>query len=324
MLQQTQVRTVLPYYERFIKRFPDIESLARAGESELLSLWSGLGYYSRARNLLRSARRIVTDWSGKLPENLEDLQTLPGIGRYTAGAILSIAFNKPEPVVDGNIRRVMSRLRGAETSPTESFFWQQASAWVPSKRPSDFNQAVMELGAMVCLPSHPECRACPVSSLCVACRQGTQDVIPVSRRGRDPQPVELVMLVLESSGATLLRRHSATGYIPGQWGLPTATLLKGSIPIRIAGELSRKLLGDRVELRSCTPVRHTITHRRILAHIFVADLERQQFSPAAGESLAWIDHGELHRYVISSVYRKAIRSARGGGAATSSARLLKR
>ncbi len=323
MLQQTQVRTVLPYYERFIKRFPDIYSLARAREKELLSLWSGLGHYSRARNLLRSARRIVTDWGGKLPEHLEDLQALPGIGRYTAGAILSIAFNKPEPVVDGNIRRVICRLQGVETLPPESFFWQQALAWVPSKRPSDFNQALMELGAMVCLPSNPDCPACPVRSHCVACRQGTQDAIHVSRHGRDSEPVELVMLVLESFGATLLKKHSEEDYIPGQWGLPTATIREGSPPLRIARELSRKLLGDEIELRSCAPVRHTITHRRILAHIFRADLKGQSFIPAAGKTLVWIDHRQLHRYIISSVYRKAIRSA-CGNAAASSVRLLKR
>jgi A/G-specific adenine glycosylase len=310
MLQQTQVQTVLPYYERFMKRFPDVYELAGSGEGEFLSLWSGLGYYGRARNLLRSARRIVTDCGGKLPETFEDLQALPGIGRYTAGAILSIAYNKPEAIVDGNIRRVMCRLHGVEKLPAETFFWKQAQAWVPRDRPSDFNQAVMELGATVCLPLRPECRACPVRSLCTACRQGTQYGIPASRRRRNQEVVELVMLVMKSGGATLLTKQVAGGYIPGRWGLPTRTLPTGDRSIDLAGDLSRSLLGNRAELRPCPPVRHAITHRRIIAQIFKADLETQQPGPGAGGSFMWVDDAHLHRFIISSVFRKAIHSAR--------------
>jgi A/G-specific adenine glycosylase len=157
MLQQTQAKTVLPYYDRFFKRFPDIQSLARASEQEVLALWAGLGYYGRARNLHRAARQIVDDHGGVFPDKLEEILMLPGIGRYTAGAICSIAFNRPLPIVDGNVRRVIRRLHGIGRRIPESHFWNQASAWVPEGKTSAFNQAVMELGALVCLPHRPLC-----------------------------------------------------------------------------------------------------------------------------------------------------------------------
>jgi len=158
MLQQTQVQTVLPYYRRFLRRFPGIKALAAASEAEVTALWAGLGYYSRARNLHRAAGKIVAEHRGKFPDSKDSLLELPGVGRYIAGAVLSIVYGKAEPVVDGNVRRVIGRLHGLPDKAPDSFYWRQAAAWIPAGKASDFNQAVMELGALVCTPAKPLCR----------------------------------------------------------------------------------------------------------------------------------------------------------------------
>ncbi len=165
MLQQTRITTALPYFERFLERFPDVQALASASEPDILETWAGLGYYQRARHLRCAARKIVLELGGAFPESLEEIRQLPGVGRYTAAAISSIAFHQPEPVVDGNVRRIIRRLLGVTDAP-EGFFWQQARSWLVEDRAADFNQAFMELGALVCVPSRPHCGTCPVQSLC--------------------------------------------------------------------------------------------------------------------------------------------------------------
>src|SRR5437867_3203528 len=197
MLQQTRVQTVLPYYERFLRRFPTVRALAEAKEPEVISLWAGLGYYSRARNLHRAAKLIGERYQWNFPEKLAEIIELPGVGRYTAGAIASIAFNEPVPIVDGNVRRVISRLHGTESRPPEAYFWKTAKEWIPDGRAAEFNQAVMELGAVVCTPATPLCLKCPVRSLCEARKRGIQDKIPVRRAIPEARAVRLVMLVVE-------------------------------------------------------------------------------------------------------------------------------
>jgi A/G-specific adenine glycosylase len=310
MLQQTQVQTVLPYYHRFMQRFPDPGSLADASENELLELWAGLGYYARARNLHRAAQRIARTSGGKFPETLEELQDLPGIGRYTAGAICSIAYNHPVPVVDGNVRRVVSRLRALRSTPPVSLFWQHASAWVPAQRASDFNQAVMELGAVVCIPAGPACSICPVRSFCEARKLGTQGEIPAARSGRALQQVDMVALVMHRRGSILLSRQAAHGFIPGEWGLPCRVLRTGADARRVAANLARSLVGKPVDLQACGSVRHAITYRRIRAHVFRADTTHATQATTDASNLRWVAPNSLIRLITSSVFQKAIRSAR--------------
>jgi len=178
MLQQTQVKTVVPYYNRFLKQFPDVESLARSSEQNVLKHWAGLGYYSRARNLHRAARDIV-GIHGTFPTEHDEILALPGIGRYTAGAICSIALNQPRPIVDGNIRRVLIRLNAIRRKVSESYFWDLMKRLLPERNISSFNQAMMELGALICLPFQPNCMQCPLKSLCKAWESGIQNNIPI-------------------------------------------------------------------------------------------------------------------------------------------------
>jgi A/G-specific adenine glycosylase len=307
MLQQTQVRTVLPYYERFLRRFPDIRTLAQAPERDVLAAWAGLGYYSRARNLQRAARIILEQHGGEFPGRLEDILKLPGVGRYTAGAIDSIAYNEPEPIVDGNVRRVMNRLHGIDSRPRDSFFWDQAKRWIPAGRASDFNQALMELGALICVPSPPRCLICPVQSLCEARRRGIQDRIPPLRSTRAPEAVRLVMLVLARDGSVLLARRRDASYIPGEWGLPTRTLRADDIPERVARLLARRILHGPVRLEACRVVRHSITYRHIIIHVFRAELPAGP--PSDAEQFCWSPRTSLARRLTSSAFRKVLDSA---------------
>src|SRR6266545_8115268 len=177
MLQQTQVSTVVPYFHRFIARFPKVQALARADEQDVLRLWQGLGYYSRARNLHAAAKKVVHELHGRFPRTAQELRRLPGVGRYTAGAIASIAFDEPAPAVDGNVARVFCRLHGHE-SETQEEWWTCAAKLVAGPRPGDFNSAMMELGAMVCTPKAPKCMLCPVAEHCEALAGGMQEKLP--------------------------------------------------------------------------------------------------------------------------------------------------
>ncbi len=304
MLQQTQVATVLPYYERFLQRFPDLRSLALAREEEVLALWAGLGYYSRGRNLLLAARKIVDDFGGEFPREMNDTLALPGVGRYTACAIQSIAFNRREPIVDGNVRRVAARLHGIASGAAEEFFWEQAAAWVPAGRPADFNQALMELGALVCVPRRPKCPECPVRSLCTARREGIQDRIPAPRRKRKPEEVVLVVLLASRPGQVLLCRQPAESFVPGVWGLPSRGVKGSSDPGRAARRFARELFHTRIRLRSRAQVNHAITHRRIVAHMVEVD------GTEIGEvqsPLCWVGADRAATLITSSLFRKILR-----------------
>ncbi|MBI4395287.1 MAG: A/G-specific adenine glycosylase, partial [Candidatus Omnitrophica bacterium] len=187
MLQQTQIKTVLPYYERWLKTFPTIQALAEAPLDQVLKVWEGLGYYTRARNLHKAAQMIVEKFGGEIPNDLETLQSLPGIGRYTAGAIASIAFQKPVPLVDGNVARVFSRIfyfrKDVAKPETQNMLYALAEKLVPKEKPGIFNQAVMELGSLICIPETPKCSICPVKSLCLAFRKGDPSKLPVKSNG---------------------------------------------------------------------------------------------------------------------------------------------
>ena len=192
MLQQTQVATVIPYFHRFLEAFPTLNSLANADEQAVLTLWQGLGYYRRARNLHACAQVIMATHQGMIPCDLNELLKLPGVGRYTAGAIASIAFNHPAPLVDGNVIRVLSRWFSikdhVDETPVKKQLWSFAESLVPASRPGDFNQAMMELGALVCSPRSPKCEACPIKTLCLACKENKADSYPRHNKKETPSP----------------------------------------------------------------------------------------------------------------------------------------
>ena len=254
MLQQTQVETVVPYFDRWIAKFPNIRKLAKAASNDaqsVLLLWAGLGYYSRAHNLMAAAQSIIENHEGKIPSDYEALRSLPGIGQYTAGAILSIAFNKPFPVVDGNVRRVLSRIHGWDNDNPKRL-WEAADHLVKQAEPRLINQAIMELGATVCSFKAPRCLVCPVQRFCVAYKTGKQAVIPPVKNRPETVRVQLLAVVQEKNGRHLMRQSK------GLWEFP----MFNELP---AGALTH--------VGSC---RHTITHHHLEVQVYTGTLEDLQ------------------------------------------------
>lgn len=306
MLQQTQVKTVLPYFDRFLKRFPDIQTLAQAAEAEVLELWAGLGYYSRAQNLYRAAGKILNEY-GIFPNEFSAVLSLPGIGRYTAGAICSIAFNQVHPIVDGNIRRVLIRLFGIEGPVPESFFWDRMSAWIPEKQASSFNQAMMEIGALICAPRQPRCDACPVKGFCAAQKLGIQDSIPSIAARRAPESVRISMLMLENNKKILITSADKPHFIPGKWGFPCQILTNGESAEESAARLCRKIMGRIFQIEPCGQYRHSISHYRISVHVFCGRSKIRVFKPKQAEHYRWTAATRSNRIFISTLFLKALR-----------------
>jgi A/G-specific adenine glycosylase len=259
MLQQTQVATVIPYYERFLARFPDVGSLAAAPLDEVLHLWSGLGYYARARNLKRAAERIAADHGGEVPTSLEALVALPGIGRSTAGAILALALGERHPILDGNVKRVLARRFGITGDPGSASvlaaLWARSDAVTPPGDAADFTQAIMDLGATLCTRRRPRCSACPVAPGCVALATGRTSELPGPRAGRARPRRRVVWLVLAHAGRVRLERRPAHGLWGGLWGFP-------EYATRAAALAAARALGaaPRARARTLAPIRHAFTH----------------------------------------------------------------
>jgi A/G-specific adenine glycosylase len=304
MLQQTQVSTVIPYYINFLNRFPDLRSLARASEQEVLELWSGLGYYSRARNLLKTATIILNKY-GEFPKIFHILITLPGIGQYTAGAICSIAFNQAQPAVDGNIRRVLTRINGIQGGASESFFRDQMEFLIPKGQAASFTQAMMELGALICAPSLPKCSSCPIKTMCVALKLGIQASIPEARFKRTPEALEISMLILEQNGKILIVSPVEPKIIPGKWGFPCLIIPDHESPETCALHLSRSILKKRISLTSYTRFHHAITHNKICVHVYYGKLNsRMQIDSTI--NYQWLLGNQLKKRLISSLFQKAL------------------
>ncbi len=269
MLQQTQVKTVIPYYHRWMEAFADIRALAAAPGQKVLKLWEGLGYYRRARNLQAAAREIVKKWRGRFPGTLDGLLALPGIGRYTAGALGSIAFGWRLPVVDGNVSRVLARFLGVKgfvKSPAvQNRLWLWMKASMPGDRPGDFNQAMMELGATVCLPKNPSCGACPVGENCRARRHGWQDRLPKTERVESVRRVESAVLIRNAETIWLVRR-SAGEWHEGLWALPSIIHCEAGADwmADLNHRFGTKLRGTQAALS----MRYQVTHHRIELRVF--------------------------------------------------------
>ena len=311
MLQQTQVATVLPYYRRFLDRFPDPATLARASEEEVLSAWSGLGYYRRARALHESARQVTARHAGRLPADPQALRRLPGIGRYTAGAIASIAFDLCEPVLDGNVRRVLVRLFAVASGPgTDRRLWQLAGDLVRGPEPGNLNQALMELGALVCRPADPNCAACPVAG---HCRGRSRDPLrhPAPRPRRASERVRVAVAVVRRSGRMLLERPRRPNPLRGRWDLPAAELpARADASASIRSLLRRRhALVVRVE-REIGRAAHGIMHRRLELEIHDCRLGRGRV--AGNAELRWLDPLAIDSVAVSGATRKVLRILSAG------------
>ncbi len=315
MLQQTTVAAVIPYYERFLEQFPTVASLAAASLDEVITLWAGLGYYSRARNLHQAARQLVEGQGGIFPDTLDALTALPGVGRSTAGAILSIAFDKPAPILDGNVRRVLVRLFAWKDDPrssrAEKQLWAWAEALTSVDRPHDYAQAIMDLGATICTPREPACDRCPLQGLCLAHGQGLAKALPVSRKQQKVPVRKQVALVISAAEGLLLRQRPAEGFLGGLWEFPTADLPDGLAAAQAAGRL-RDDLGLRGILEEYSKVRHAYSHFKLELAVFrvaVADVGRV----AEGRAYRWCSVDELERLPLHGAHRKVCSQLAGGG-----------
>lgn len=288
MLQQTRVAAALPYYERFLDQFPDVTALAAATEEEVLACWSGLGYYSRARNLQRAARLVAGE--GGFPRDYESIRNLPGIGDYTAAAIASIAFGLPYATVDGNAIRVLARLleeRGDTGSvKTRKRLAEAAARLLDRQRPGMFNQALMELGATVCVPREPHCGRCPLSAYCQARRQGVERQLPVKLRSVKFVSIPKTVLIIQRREQILLRRRDeGSAGMAGFWELPEANLLPRAVP-----------------LETVATVRHTITNHHYRLTVVRATVSR------IPRGFSWISMADLNRIPLSTATRKALKN----------------
>jgi len=298
MLQQTQVKTVIPYYQRFLKELPDWKALARAKPEKVLKLWEGLGYYRRARNLQAAAQRVVKDFGGKLPDDLGEILKLPGVGRYSAGAILSIAYEKPLPLVDGNVIRVFSRLfhlkGNLKSGPGHQKVWELAEDLVPAKRPGDYNQALMELGATVCLSENPLCLLCPMISLCEASKKGLQNELPEKTAADKAVEVPMACLLIEEKGKVLIRkRPEEEKWLKGMWEFPSA---EGK-SFEDAVKKLEKDLKAKAAPAPIQEVRHQITHHKIKLRFFPA---KRKGARPLGAAYQWVTAQALLKYAFSS------------------------
>jgi A/G-specific adenine glycosylase len=262
MLQQTQVATVIPYFLRFMAHFPDLKSLAAAPEDTVLHYWAGLGYYSRARNLHKTAKKVLELYAGIFPCDSEILQTLPGIGKSTAGAIQAIAFETCAPILDGNVKRVLIRLHGITEwygeKNTLATLWSLAEKYTPVKRVADFTQAMMDLGATVCVRGKPACAHCPFKQKCVAHAQGLEKILPKKKPARVMPVRTVTMLILQAEQTVLLEKRAGRGVWHGLWSLPERNGLLAIPALQTVCEQELKLAVEKISLG--TPFRHTFSH----------------------------------------------------------------
>ena len=280
MLQQTRVETVLSYYPRFLERFPTLSALAESDEADVLKAWEGLGYYSRARNLWKGAKQVMEQYGGVLPREPEKLRNICGIGPYSAGAIASIAYDIPVPAVDGNVIRVISRLYGIRSDALENktrhHIEALASALVPAERPGDHNQAVMDLGATVCIPGTPNCHLCPLSAFCDAFRTGDAADLPVLPKSKTPKVVIWNVILIRSSGRVLMRMRSER-LLQGLWCFP---MIEGKFsPETLRAQIAKKLRLSVGKLSDEGPARHVFTHLIWQMHIYETDAEDLASAP---------------------------------------------
>jgi len=295
MLQQTPVVTVIPYFQRFMRRFPTPADLAAAHQREVLRLWQGLGYYARARYLHGAACRIVADFQGRIPESVADLRRLPGVGRYTAGAVASIAYDLRAPILDGNVARVLCRLNKIRVAPQRcsTQLWLLAEEILPAQRAGDFNSALMDLGATICTARSPRCDICPVRRFCEAAAAGVQEQIPLPRKRIDTPLLRRWTLCVNRNGRWLLEQRPASGRWAGMWQFVTVEAGRRGKPDCAA--LGRRLAIRIRDLRPIGQVRQALTHRRYVFDVYTGVADGAQKSHSTRR---WVKLSELDAYPL--------------------------
>lgn len=309
MLQQTTVRTVEPRWSRFLQRWPTVGALAGAPLEEVLHEWTGLGYYARARNLHKAARKIVEEFDGRIPATFESLRSLPGMGPYTAAAVASIAFGEPVAVLDANVERVLARLyaldRDARSTPGRQFLKDRAAGLLCTKRPGDFNQAMMELGATVCLPRVAHCRQCPLEEHCEGRRSGDPLGFP-RRKPREPmEEVREAAVLIRSNGAVLLLRRPHEASFGGMWELPRLVCHEGEEGADAARRAAREIAGLDVDVGpEILRLKHTVMRRRITLRVYPARRWSGRVSPSFHEEANWFPAREWAGMPKSTTQKK--------------------
>ena len=309
MLQQTRVETVLPYFERWMNRFPSIADLATATEQEVLSLWEGLGYYSRARNLHKAAKIVMDEYGGELPRDLKALRKIPGIGRYTVGAIASMAFAMDTATLDGNLRRVFARvfnvMEPADSPAGVEILWTLAEKNLPKGRAGDYNQALMDLGSGLCLPRNPACPNCPLEKICAARALGIQESRPVLKPKAEVPHYTVTAAVLRRDGKVLLAKRPSKGLLGGMWEFPGGKAEKGeTLESCLVREIHEEL---DVPVKVGEPLgvyKHAYTHFRITLHAFLCELADGEPRPIEAAELAWVSPEDLGKYPMGKVDRQ--------------------
>lgn len=309
MLQQTQVATVIPYYARFLARFPDLRSLAAADDEAVLATWSGLGYYRRALSLRDGARAVLERHGGAVPADREALLALPGVGRYTAGAIASLAHGREEPVLDGNVRRVFSRLfayRATGSSASDAPLWNAAACLVRGTAPGDLNQALMELGALVCTPRAPRCSVCPVAKRCAGRLGGNPERFPPARATPPPRAWRVAVAVVEHEGRVLLERPGPDNPFRGMWDLPAVRLAADEDAASAVAATMRSRHGIRCRVHGTVD---GPSHAILSARLRLVVVRASATPRPRRERTRWVAPAELDTVAVSSASRKALASA---------------
>ena len=311
MLQQTQVETVLPYYERFRARFPSVQALASAKLDDVLKAWEGLGYYARARNLHKGAQYVVRERDGKLPGDVKSLRQIPGIGRYTAGAIASIAFGQDEPALDGNIRRVLARVCAVRddvrTPAVQERLWTYTREVLPRGRAGDFNQALMDLGATICVARRPRCLLCPICDECQAYQRGWQDEIPLKVARERPPHFTIAVGVIWKQARILIQQRKAEGLLGGLWEFAGGKVERGESLAEACKREINEELGIRVRVRDeFVVVEHGYTHFSVTIHAFNCDYLRGTPRPASGSRVRWVYPSQLGQFAWPAANKKII------------------
>jgi A/G-specific adenine glycosylase len=305
MLQQTQVATMTPYYQKFLKSFPTVRHLARADLSKVLKVWEGLGYYSRARNLHRTSKIILNHFVGKIPDNIKDLLSLPGIGKYTAGAILSIAYNKEAPILDGNVKRVLSRLFIISGDPrekkTEEHLWHLSASLIPRGSASSFNQGLMDLGAKLCTPQDPQCHRCPLHQFCKGKASRYPERYPSKVVKKKIPRVEAIAGVVQKDGKVLLNQRPPKGLLGGLWEFPNWKIEERRrlrLKLRLRNHI-KKEMGMKVKIKESIGLfQQTYSHFKLTLHVFNCEA-----MDGRGKG-KWVAIGNLHLFPMSRIHRR--------------------
>ncbi len=308
MLQQTQVDTVIPYYRRWLKRFPSVKELAKANQRDVLRMWQGLGYYSRARNLHAASQKVMREFNGVVPNDLERLRTLPGVGRYTAGAILSIAFNGDAAVVDGNVKRVLSRLFNlrydVKSGRGEKKLWELAESLVPRGKAGDHNQALMDLGATICKPQNPLCDRCPLKKICEAKKLGVQEARPVIKKRKPTPHYDVTAGIIRKNGRVLIAQRPVDKLLGGMWEFPGGKMEDGETKEMCLRRELKEELGIEVKVgKQVMTLRHAYSHFKITLYVFESKLIKGKPRAIEVADFKWLPPRALAAYPMGKTDR---------------------